>query len=158
MTTLKPSFPENVWLGLVKNAISERLENNEIIVSKYCALILNNTEGWLRFKHNDEFPDEALEGLYLFYEKPLKLYGFNDSISNPLQQWHLLVEYVLTYLSPDVNSYCILWCRISESSKHKEWNLVLYVVELLFALPVSNAKIKRLFSLMNKIKTDSRNC
>ena len=82
---------------LVKNAISERRENNKSIVSKYCTLILN-TEGLLVFKDKDEFADEALEKLYVFYEKPLKSSGFNGSISNLLQQWHLLVEYILTYL------------------------------------------------------------
>ena len=139
---------------LVKNAISERLENNKSIVSKYCTLILN-TEGLLVFKDKDEFADEALEELYVFYEKPLKSSGFNGSISNLLQQWHLLVEYILTYLSPGVNSYCMVWHRIFEPGKDKEWNLVLYVVELLFVLPVSNTKVERLFSFMNRIKTDS---
>ena len=143
-----------MWLELVKNAISERLENNETIVSKYCALILN-TERWLGFKDKDEFVDEALEELYIFYKKPLKSSGFNGSISNLLQQWHLLVEYVLTYLSPGVNSYCMVWHRIFESGKGKEWNLVLYVVELLFVLPVSKTKVECLFSFINRIKTDS---
>ena len=83
--------------------------------------------------------------------------GFNGSISSLLQQWHLLFEYVLTYFSPGVNSYHILWHKIFESSKRKEWSLVLYVVELLFVLPVSNAKVERLVSFMNRIKTDSQN-
>ena len=101
------SSKKNVWLELVKNAISERLKNNKTIASKYCALILN-TEGWLHFKDNDEFADEALEELYIFYEKPLKLSGFNGSISDILQQWYLLLEYVLTYLSSSINLNCIV--------------------------------------------------
>ena len=80
----------------MKNAISKRLEINETIVPKYCTLILN-TKGWLHFKDNYEFVDKAPEELYIFYEKPLKLSSFNGSISHLLQQWHLLVEYVLTY-------------------------------------------------------------
>ena len=118
------SSNENVWLDLVKNAISERLENNETIVSKCCTLILN-TEAWLCFKDNNEFAKEALEQLYLFYKNSLKSSGFNGSISLLLQQWHLLVEYVLTYLSPGANSYCIVWHKIFESAKRKVWNLVL---------------------------------
>ena len=69
----------------MKNEISKRLENNETIVSKCCTLILN-TKGWLHFKDNDEFVDEALEELYVFYEKLLKPSGFNGTISNLLQQ------------------------------------------------------------------------
>ena len=157
LTMIKPSFPAKKCVAWVrKNLISERLKNNKTIVSKYCALILN-TKGWLHFKDNDEFAEEALEELDLFYEKPLKSSGFNGSISNLLQQWHLLFEYVLTYFSPGVNLYHILWHKIFESSKCKEWSLVLYVVELLFVLPVSNAKVERLVSFMNRIKTDSQN-
>ena len=73
----------------------------------YCTLILN-TEGWLSCKDKNKFANKALVELYVFYEKPLKLSGFNGSICNLLQQWHLLVEYVLTYFSPDINLYCIL--------------------------------------------------
>lgn len=36
------------------------------------------------------------------------------------------------------------------------WSCVLLVVELFFTLPVSNTKVERLFSLMNRIKSDSR--
>ena len=56
MTTLIKtivSSRKNVW---------ERLEIDETIASKYFAVILN-TEGWLSFKDNDEFADEALEEL-----------------------------------------------------------------------------------------------
>ena len=35
--------------------------------------------------------------------------------------------------------------------------IILLLVRLLFTLPVSNAKVERLFSLMNRIKTNSRN-
>lgn len=34
--------------------------------------------------------------------------------------------------------------------------MVLLLVELLFSIPISNAKVERLFSLMNRVKTDSR--
>lgn len=33
---------------------------------------------------------------------------------------------------------------------------MLLLVELLFSIPISNAKVERLFSLMNRVKTDSR--
>lgn len=34
--------------------------------------------------------------------------------------------------------------------------MVLLVVELLFSIPISNAKVERLFSRMKRVKTDSR--
>ena len=34
--------------------------------------------------------------------------------------------------------------------------MVLILVELLFAIPISNVKVERLFSLMNRVKTETR--
>ena len=34
--------------------------------------------------------------------------------------------------------------------------MVLILVELLFAIPISNAKVERLFSLMNRVKPETR--
>ena len=76
---------KDLWLELVKNAIFQRLENNETVVSRYLALILN-PEGWLCFKDNNEFADEALEELYIFHKKTLNLSGFKGSISDLLKQ------------------------------------------------------------------------
>ena len=42
------------------------------------------------------------------------------------------------------------------SSRKAQWNMVLMLVELLFTIPISNAKVERLFSLTNRIKTDCR--
>ena len=36
------------------------------------------------------------------------------------------------------------------------WSCVLFLVEVVFTLLVCNAKVNRIFSLMNRIKTDSR--
>lgn len=34
--------------------------------------------------------------------------------------------------------------------------MVLLLVELQLSIPISNAKVERMFSLMNRVKTDSR--
>lgn len=58
---------------------------------------------------------------------------------------------------PQSTNYRITWRKIFQSSRRDTWTLVLLLVELLFLLPVSNAKVERLFSLMNmRIKTDFR--
>ena len=48
---------------------------------------------------------------------------------------------------------CVSW---DGSSIRAAKNMVLVLVELLFTIPISNAKVERLFSLMNRIKTDCR--
>ena len=49
-----------------------------------------------------------------------------------------------------------MWYKIFNSSRRNEWKFILLLVELLFCLPISNAKVERLFSFMKRIKRDSR--
>ena len=145
---------KDAWLNLVSEAISMRLENDESVASKYATTILN-TDGWIRHTNDDAFADEALEELFNFYEQPLKNAGFQGGLSDLLDQWHSVVEYTTKYLNIK-SDYKEVWHQIFGSSKRGEWDLVLLLVELLFCLPVSNAKVERLFSLMNRVKTDGR--
>ncbi|XP_065654680.1 uncharacterized membrane protein-like [Hydra vulgaris] len=46
---------------------------------------------------------------------------------------------------------------LAKLTNNNYWSPVLLLVELLLVLPVSNGKVERLFSLMNRIKTDTRN-
>ena len=46
--------------------------------------------------------------------------------------------------------------KIFNTPNSKNWKLPLLVVSLLFTLPVSNAAVERLFSLMKRIKTATR--
>jgi hypothetical protein len=48
-----------------------------------------------------------------------------------------------------------MWRRIFDSGRRDEWHMVLILVELLFAIPISNAKVEWLFSQMKRIETDS---
>ena len=73
-----------------------------------------------------------------------------------LEQWHDLVAYTVKYLEPGKSDYRKIWHQRFNSSRSKEWHLVLLLIELIFVLPVSNAKVEHLFSLMKRIKTDVR--
>ena len=149
------SRKKNDWVTLISEALETRLASDESVSSKHGVSIIN-TEGWARSENNLEFCDDAITSLYAFYEKPLNSAGFNGSISDLLEQWHNLVTYTVKYLEPQKTDYRKVWHMIYNSSRRKDWNLVLLLVELLFVLPVSNAKVERLFSLMNRIKTDCR--
>ena len=102
------------------------------------------------------FDVEAMTELYDFYRIPLERAGFDGSLSDLLEQWENLCDYTVKYLNPQSTDYRITWRKIFQSSRRDTWTLVLLLVELLFSLPFSNAKVERLFSLMNRIKTDSR--
>nr|XP_047135399.1 E3 SUMO-protein ligase KIAA1586-like [Hydra vulgaris] len=88
---------------------------------------------------------------------PLRHAGFAGTVNGVLDAWHSLVNYTVKYLAPHNTGYRKLWHQIFSSSMKNEWVPVLLIVELLFTLPVSNAKVERLFSLMNRVKTDTRN-
>ena len=62
----------------------------------------------------------------------------------------------IKYLSPEKTEYRVVWHKIFQSSRKNSWNLILLLVELLFSQPVSNAKVERMFSLMERIKTNER--
>ena len=68
-----------------------------------------------------------------------------------------MIKYELQYLDVSKTDYKVVWCKLFESSKSHEWKSALLLVKLLFTLPVSNAKVERLFSLVNRVKTDTRN-
>ena len=72
-----------------------------------------------------------------------------------VEQWHNL-EYTNSYLNPTTLPYLRVWYKIFNSSRQSEWNFILLLVELLFCLPISNAKVEILFSLMKRIKCDSQ--
>ncbi len=65
-----------------------------------------------------------------------------------------LLEHSLAYLSPERVDYRVVWHQLFNCSKSKEWNAILTLIELLFILPVSNAKVEAFFSLMKRVKTD----
>lgn len=83
-------------------------------------------------------------------------YLLTVSLRDLLDEWHSLVQYVKTYLSPTNTSYLRVWRRVFESSRKDQWSMILIFVELLFTIPISNAKVERLFSLMKRVKRDSR--
>ena len=60
----------------------------------------------------------------------------------------------MKYLEPGKSDYRKIWRQIFNTSRSKEWHLVLLLIKLIFVLPVSNSRVKHLFLLMNRIKMD----
>ena len=150
---------KTMLLGRIKEAMETRLEVAENKHVLMAATVLN-CEGWEKRDDNGdddvEFADGCVAELYEHFKEPLSQAGLNGSLGELLDQWHHLIEYTKQYLEPSKTPYLRVWRRIFDSSRCNEWSMVLILVELLFAIPISNAKVERLFSLMNRVKTDAR--
>ena len=94
--------------------------------------------------------------MYEFYKLPLERAAFTRTISELLEQWKSLCNCAIKYLSPETTEHRVVWRKTFQSSRKDSWNWILLLVELLLSLPVWNAKVEQMFSLMKKIKTDGR--
>jgi len=56
------------------------------------------------------------------------------------------------------NKYIDAWAKLFTSSKKKALSNILHLVEILLVVPISNAHVERMFSTMNRVHTDWRNC
>ena len=87
------------------------------------------------------------------FEIPLRSAGLSGGVDDLIEEWHDLIEYTVKYLKPATTDYHKCWYKIFNCCMSKNWDLPLLIVYLLSTLPVSNAFVERLFSLMNRVKT-----
>ena len=76
-----------------------------------------------------------------------------------LGEWDLLKSYVAPIISSwDNPKYIDVWSKLlTDRNVSNSCKSVLHIIELLLITPFTNAKLERVFSRMNRIKTDSRN-
>ena len=75
-------------------------------------------------------------------------------------EWNRLKSYTIPILkSQSKVDYLEVWEGIFKNKGVvRECTNMLHVVEILLITPFANAKLERVFSQMNQIKTDSRTC
>ena len=78
------------------------------------------------------------------------------SIPDLLKQWYELVEYAKKTLFLDGVSYLVTWRKIFTAPRSKSQSDVLAIIKLLFTVPVSNAKLERMFSKLKRVKINFR--
>ena len=141
----------------METAVEKRLESDDSNLIFMAANILN-CETWRCGDDDDqiEFADAQVKHVFTRFEVPLCNAGFVGYVDDLLDQWHNMIEYAITSLGSARVNYLKVWYKLFNSSMRNDWPLPLLVAELLFSLPVSNAKVERLFSLMKRIKTDTR--
>ena len=116
-----------------------------------------NAEGWFRATDDPDFLYDEIKVLYNFFKSPLENPGHKWNVLTISDQFNATIKYALQYLDVSKTKYRVVWHKLFDSSKSREWKSALLLLKLLFTLPVSNAKVERLFSLMNRIKTDTTN-
>ena len=145
--------------SLIENAIEQRLEDDSNDLIEKAAKTLN-TIAWDQKDENGDnnlmFADEELVDVFSHFEIPLRKAGFNGNKDDLIEQWHDLIEYTVKYLHPSSSDYHKCWFKIFNTTMSKHWELPLLIIGLLFTLPVSNAFVERLFSLMKRVKTPVR--
>jgi len=67
-----------------------------------------------------------------------------------------MIKFACEFIAIHMLHYQSVWWRLFNSPQKKDWGSVLVLAELLFSLPVSNAKVEHVFSTANVIKTDKR--
>ena len=145
----------------VVSCVSVRLEieKDSECVFKQVTQILN-TEGWSRSdedgEDDTEFADEDIISLKQRFQNPLLAAGVSASDADFLDQWHSLIEYAKEFLSVSSTPYRVCWRRIFQSPRRSNWKDVLILIRLLFTIPISNAKLERMFSKMKQVKVIHR--
>lgn len=139
----------------IKDALKTRIENDDNDITPMTSRLLN-TAGWLVAKDDVNAFDDEFVKVYEHFKIPLVNAGVTDSSNSLLEQWHTILEWATMYLSPSKIDYRVIWQQIFSSNIAKECKGALAVIELVFCLPISNAKVERLFSAMNRIKTEGR--
>ena len=84
----------------------------------------------------------------------LKEAGMKVSILDHLEHWYELVEHANKALPLARVSYLAIWRKSFTAPKSKGWSDVLLMIKLLLTIPVSNAKLERIFSKLKCVKTN----
>lgn len=149
------SKEKNQFAALVRDCLSERLSREQESENSVKSIVtFLDCERW-EGKEQD-FADDIIYEMYDRFEVPLKKAGVNCSAADLLYQWHELVEYTKNTVGITGISYMKTWRKIFSSPRCADWSGILTLVELLFTLPISNAKIERIFSKLKRVLTEKR--
>jgi hypothetical protein len=154
--------------------ISTRLDDSGSSTLQDIALVLN-TESWMAKaslpqedneedevespcpKFNEGTFDTEISRLFEHFQGVLGNAGIECLCTELVAEWHDLFTYSINYLQPNKHNYRKTWRFLFQSSYAlTKWKNILTLVELLFSIPVSNAKLERMFSNMQRTKTDLR--
>ncbi len=146
---------KNEYTEKIRQCLTDRLEQEdegqEIIDA---VVLILDCEGWKG--DNQEFADDAIIAVYDKFEIPLKSGGLSATVPDVLFQWHEIVDFAVETIGVIGQPYLITWRKIFSAPRSNGWEDALILIELLFTIPVSNAKLERMFSKLKRVKTNFR--
>ncbi|CAB4003716.1 zinc finger 862-like [Paramuricea clavata] len=145
---------KNEYSEKIRQCLTNRLEQEDEGQEILDAVVqILDCEGW---KDDNEFAEDAIFAVYDKFEVPLKSGGMSVTVPDLLNQWHEIVDFAVETIGVTGQSYLITWRKIFSAPRSKGWKDALILVELLFTIPVSNAKLERMFSKLKRVKTNFR--
>ena len=147
---------KNQLISSVTDAMKFCLEeDNESELYNLASFILN-MGGWASSQGVENYLDNEIQWCYDLLATALQNSSFNGTILTLLDEWHSILDYTIEYLNPVSFDYRKVWELVFTCSNSQNWKDFLLLPESLFCLPLSNAKVEKFFSLMNRVKTDCR--
>ena len=145
---------KNEYSEKIRQCLTDRLEQEDEAQEIIDAVVqILDCEGW---KGDDEFADDAIISVFDNFEVPLKSGGLSVTVPDLLIQWHAIVDFAVETIGVTGQPYLMTWRKIFSAPRSEEWKDALIVIELLFTIPVSNAKLERMFSKLKRVKTNFR--
>ena len=145
---------KNEYTEKIRQCLTDRLEQEDEGQEIINAVVqILDCEGW---KGDNEFADDAIIAVYDKFEVPLKSAGLSANVPDVLIQWHGIVDFAVETIGVIGQPYLITWRKIFSAPRSKGWKDALILIELLFTIPVSNAKLERMFSKLKRVKTNFR--
>ena len=143
---------KNEYSEKIRQCLTDRLEQEDEGQEIIDAVVqILDCEGW---KGDNEFADEAIIAVYDNFEVPLKSGGLSVTVPDLLIQWHEIVDFAVETIRVTGQPYLITWRKIFFAPRSKGWKDALILIELLFTIPVSNAKLERMFSKLKRVETN----
>ncbi len=126
-------------------------------------LVFLDTQRWIKRSNeagsDDSSLDEikhAIEEIYQSFMNPLEaqsvtLFILVDEIEDT-------VDYARSYLTLETTDYRKIWYSLHVCPESHKWKNILFLCELVFSLPFSNARVEQTFSSLKIIKSNNRTC
>ena len=153
LASLKNNY--GIYIDSILTCLRDRLKLQEVsdIGVLTDALKILATHGWEKTT-DASFGYEAIHTLQQRFAIPLQEAGVNCALLQ--QEWDDVVFYAKQYINLVKDPYSVVWWKLFNSPDASKWENILTLVELTFAIPLSNGHVERCFSQLKLTKTDRR--
>ena len=149
---------KNTVIESIHSTLDARLDGASTIELESVAKVLN-TEHWKSLAEDEiEFADDMVTDLLAKFHPILLKQGLcpNTCDLEILDEWHDMVSHTINFLQSSKANYNKTWRLLFDSSYSTKWKNILLLIQLLFSVPICNAKLERLFSKLRRTKNDER--